>query len=384
MKRHRLIGYMSTFAFVAAGCSAIVSYDGYGDGVHTTDAAIGDGNGGGPPGGDGSSDVTAGDSDLGDVGSDSGDGAPPKKYALVALGGSRHVDGSVVRQTIVEIAPIHDDGTLGTFAVTTPLLAIEDNIGAAAVGSTVVVNDNAQAAAAVVQPDGGLSPWATIANTGHDNPTLAAIGSNVYLAAGTVSDVEIATTWRSTVTAPGVVTSWFSQTALPADGGPREDTVMVAHGSSLFLVGGNINGPELGNYLTANVDNAGAIGAWSFGALPATGDHIRAVVVRDYLILLGGSYPGIADQTVYSAHIDPSGALGAWNQGTDGPTLDGPGFCAHGDYAYLVGGYGALQTDVATVAYANVGANGFPGVWQATSPLSLPRFYMTCVIVEVP
>src|SRR5690349_10919447 len=123
-----LRGLSGALVLGACSCSLLVSYDGY---VGQRDA--------------GGSDGAGADADAFGDGGDGG----PRRHALVVLGG--RVESPAPEHDIdsVEMAPILEDGSLGAFVETTKLPYAISVPAACAVGSSVFLDDESGAAAAV-------------------------------------------------------------------------------------------------------------------------------------------------------------------------------------------------------------------------------------------
>lgn len=394
MKRRVLL-----YAFVAAitgiGCSVLVSYDGYGDGVRGDDGGGTDGtiaadgdttNEGG--GGDSSTSDAA---DAGDAAIDALDGGPDgttnKQYAVVLLGGNVYNEaGAGASIANVEYAMINADGTLGPWKPTTSMTDTEDGVGAAAWGSSVFVMDDFGTRVAVMQADGGLSSWTTLASINRNSPQLAAVDGRLYVAGGTVPGGAAAPeVYYAAITGPLSIGAWTPTSALSTvDGGPRNDTLMLVNDRRLYLVGGDHANVDIDSVISAPIDGTGAVGQWTENTpLPTVGDHMRAAFAQGHLTIVGGSLDIAADRSVYTSAVQDGGVLGSWQMGTQHPDVDEPTFFAFASFAYLIGGHQGT-TDLNTVYYAPLQSNGLPGAWQTTSTIKLPRHDATAVVVEVP
>lgn len=401
-------GRFALFAFLlgtgGAGCSLIVSYDGYGDGVRgddggdTTDGTV---TGDGATAGDGSSqgDASEGGTDAADGGGgdasdagDAGDAADAsdagKRYALVVLGGTVIDGGTSSGVTNVEYAMINPDGTLAPFVDGTPLPYAENRIGAAAWGSSIFINDDNGGYAAVMLPDGGMSSWLTIASVARSEARLAAFEGQLYLATGEASnDTEAPEVWRTTITGPQTISGWTATTPLPT-GGPRSESTMVLDPVErrLYLVGGDLNDVDIGSVMSAPIVDGGAVGTWTENtALPGVGDKTRTVIVGRQMTILGGSFDALGDSNVYTATIQAGGTLAAWQLGVDHPApVDDRAYAVHGQFAYLIGG-SSSDVNTGTVHVTTISpVTGFPGTWATTSALKRPRQSMSAVAVELP
>lgn len=391
MKRRFLL-----YAFVAAitgvGCSVLVSYDGYGDGVRGddgggTDGTIGaDGNTTNEGGNGSDASIEAGADATIDALDGGPDGTTNKKYAVVLLGGESYNDAGVAASIAnVEYAMINADGTLGPWITTTPMTDTEDRTGAAAWGSSVFVMDDFGTRVAVMQADGGLSSWTTLASINRNSPQLVALEGRLYVAGGEgPGSVNAPEVYYATITGPLSIGAWTPTSPLSLDGGPRNDTTLLVNNRTLYLVGGDHANVDIASVISAPIDNTGAVGTWTENTpLPTIGDHLRATFAQGHLTIVGGSFDLAADRGVYTSAVQDAGVLGSWQMGSQHPDVDEPTFFAFANYAYLIGGR-AGTTNFNTVYYAPIQANGFPGTWQNTTTIKVPRHDATAVVVEMP
>ena len=395
MKRRALL-YAFIAAAVGVGCSLVVSYDGYGDGVRGDDGGAAE-TGGGTDAttGDGDTANDGGGTDSGSDGSDAAidagpDGSTTKKYALVLLGGERFDDAGVSNSVAnVDIAMINADGTLGPWSAATPMPSTEDAVGAASWGSSIFIMDDFGARSAVVLPDAGLSSWGTIANVNRNSPQLVAVDGRLYVAGGTApGGAEAPEVFYATITGPQTIGAWTATTPLSVvDGGPRNDTTMLAAGKVLYLVGGDHASVDIASILSAPIDNTGAVGQWVENTpLPTVGDKTRTILARGHLTVVGASFEIAGDRDVYTSLIGDGGVLGPWQSGTQHPDVIEPTVAMHNDFVYLISGEPgtARDTDSPAVYYAPIQSNGFPGTWQTTTNVVVPRHNGKAVVVEVP
>jgi hypothetical protein len=281
---------------------------------------------------------------------------------------------------------INGDGTLGAWKLGPPMPAIEDEVGAAAWGSSVFVNDDFGGAAAVMLPDGGMSGWVTTTTVNRSTARLVAIDARLYLATGSNgSGIDLPEVYVAQILAPQTLSGWTATTPLPADGGARNDSTLVASGRTLYVVGGDINDIDSASVLMATVDNAGAEGPWTeVTPLPSGGDHVRALAVQNHVTLLGGSFDVGSARSVFAAPILDGGSLGSWQAGGLHPNLDTPLHAAHAGFAYLLSGSISSGVDTTSTIYAPVSAAGIATAWQTTSAMNVARHSGTAVVVEVP
>jgi hypothetical protein len=391
--RRRLLFASFLVATFGVGCSLIVSYDGFGDGARDDAGAGADGANGtdGNGGGDGSGGTDGSDTDAADASGDALDAGADanKRYAIVLLGGRYYPPDatSSVEIADVEYAMINADGTLGPWKVGPPIPHPEDDVGSAAWGSSIFVADDWGSAAAVMLADGGMSSWSTIGGAGRNNPTVVAVDGTLYLAAGdnVANGVNVPNVLRAQITGPQTIGGWTETTPLPADGGPRDDSKLVASGRTLYLLGGYYMNADMSSVFQGTLDDAGAVASWTeTTALPGPGSLVRAVVAQSHVTILGGSFATLENESVHTSSIQGNGSLGAWQTGIDHPKRDRCPAVVHDNIAYLISGVVGTDLDTPTVIYAPLDANGFPGTWLTTTSINKQRHSASAVVVEVP
>jgi hypothetical protein len=153
----------------------------------------------------------------------------------------------------------------------------------------------------------------------------------------------------------------------------------VAHGRTLYLVGGQHFRPGLGigasnvvYYSRLNAD--GTPGPWAQTTpLPKAAFFLNAALWNGRLYVTGGWNGEGLLPDVYSAPANADGTLGAWRAESPLPE----GVYTHAAAAegtlYVLGGVVNGGSDVRSDVYhASIGADGVLGPWSATSPLPVP------------
>ena len=244
-------------------------------------------------------------------------------------------------QADTQYAPLNNNGTVGSWAVTTSF-----STGRFGQGATVY-NDRLYVA-------GGCS-------TGNCTSFR--------------NDVQIAPINNG---GPGKTWDWGSVTSLPA---ARNTGAAVAYNGYLYAVGGS-NNTNLVEY--APINSNGTLGSWT-ATTNFTTARTRPVVAvyKGYMYVAGGTNAGGTNlNDVQYAPINANGTLGTWNPTTSFPTarLSTAGTIANG-YLYIAGGctsYDGLANTCNTFAndvqYAPINANGTIGSWNSTTSFTTARF----------
>jgi hypothetical protein len=244
--------------------------------------------------------------------------------------------GEAESTTTVLYAPIRVDGTLGSWATTTP----------------------------IVNSGGGIGIHA-----------VAAYGNYLYAGGGNPPGADnVTSTLRfAPINATGSIGAWTNTTPIPGtDGEGLNQFAMIAHNGYLYyLAGRDVNGPNTSTVAFAPINATGSIGAWTQTS-PLTDSRTdpEVAIYGDYIYLSGGgaSGSGYATTTMY-ARINATGSLGAWATAARMPYgIDGFGFVAAGGLLYSYGGYdGTAYRN--QVHFAVIQPNGAPTYHATTTAL---------------
>jgi N-acetylneuraminic acid mutarotase len=253
---------------------------------------------------------------------------------LYVLGG---YNGTVYYSNIW-FAPIHVDGTLGTWTTTTPF------------------------------------------PTGRAFHTSAAYNGYLYVLGGNnggmLNDVQYAP-----LNADGTVGPWVGTTSFPA---PRDWHASAAYKGFLYVIGGYAgSGVVLGDVWVATLNADGTVGTWRAATdLPSVRYAHTAAAYNGFLYVVGGDDLSIPKEEVLYAHIQSDGTLGAW-----GGTVDLPGQRyghtseASNGYLYVVGGDDASGFGYySDVFFAPLQSNGTVGAWSRTLSFTTARVLHGCAV----
>ena len=230
---------------------------------------------------------------------------------VVAYDGYLYLIGGAsggIAQSTVYVAPISDNGTVGSWTATTPLPAAR-------------------------------KAHASFAANGH-----------VYAIGGAdTSNGTSAVAYYARVAADGALDAWQQTTALPA---ARANTASTYLDGFIYLIGGE--GPLDTGHRTAYyapVAADGSIGDWKeTSELPAPRHFATAAALGGYIYLFGGIGTGggqVAD--VFHAPLQADGGLGDWAPNTSFPALRARhATVLASDFVYVIGGV----VDVDTVYFA--------------------------------
>ena len=193
--------------------------------------------------------------------------------------------------------------------------------------------------------DGDLGPWLPLGHPGVAYPVVfgagAVFGSRVVIASGQHSAGGLTFQDRAfiAVLADGGVGP-FDATNLSAGIGSRWRAAFTATPTALVILGGEdlTKGSVKTDAVQVVVpDDAGAVMAFSYNALPEPLSRGAAVVSDNAVVTFGGTASG----KIYAAALTGPSALGGWNQRADGyPNFDNAAVVAR-DSVWLVGGAGS-------------------------------------------
>lgn len=229
-------------------------------------------------------------------------------------------------QSSTYYAPINNDGTIGAWATTTPML------------------------------------WPLIGPVISYNGYLYAIG-------GTIGAFGQVVNYYGKVNSNGTIDSW---SAAANDGASVLGHAVVTYNGYIYKLGGVTN---LGNAVKtvnyAAIGSDGSLGTWSATTqLPRANDQAGAVAYEGYLYYIGGNDANgpLATSTVYSAPINGDGSLGSWSRLSSLPaaTLE-VGTTINNGYVYALGGVNGGGAFSKTGAYAPLNASGTIASWTTIS-----------------
>ncbi len=252
---------------------------------------------------------------------------------LYAFGGAT---GSATVTNSLEYAPIHSNGTIGTWTSTTIPTAVQ-GFGYAAYNGYLYIL-------------GGINSSGTTINT----TDYAQINSN------------------------GSIGGWNPTTVLPA---VNDSFAAAAYNGYLYIFGGeNTNNAD--NYTETDsipINSNGTLGtSWS-SANSGFSSGLRgesAVAYNGYMYILGGDYGGSNVNTVWSATINSGGMLSAWGTTSSFATTRVLlGAVAVNGYMYIAGGYNSTSGLLNDVQVAAINSNGTLSAWAAITSFNTPRVF---------
>jgi len=276
---------------------------------------------------------------------------------LVVLGGNYLPDGSAafVNTDAVDVAALHDDGTIGAWSQAGKTPSPVNSCTATASGSTIYLLDGiyddtakgSQVWSADLSASGTLGPWTSLAPLPKNKDVLY---SDAWVATDSAStlyamDAEL-TGDVAALHAPlsPRFGSWTENDWLPEFLGHPQ---YAFSGAYLYALGGYTaddagKNPVLNAVHGAPIGATGDVGApFLTTALPAATAFGKAAAVDDWVFVVGGKAAvfgsGVAD--VVSASIDATGGLGPW--GKQAPLPQGRTDMAMtlaGDFLYVSGG----------------------------------------------
>jgi N-acetylneuraminic acid mutarotase len=292
---------------------------------------------------------------------------------LYEIGGS--ISGGIT--ATVDYDSINSNGTLGaTWTVTNSLPTASGEATSVAYNGYLYeiggwTNSGATAIVdyAPIDPAGVVSGWT--ATTSLLNPTeyATSVAYNGYLyEIGGYNVAYVADVDRARINADGTLGSWTVTTSLPT---ATDYATSVAYNGYLYEIGGSTSGGITATVEYDSINSNGTLGAtWTATtSLPVSTDIATSVAYNGYLYEIGGSTSGGITATVDYDSINSNGTLGAtWTATTSLPvSTDIATSVAYNGYLYEIGGY--TTTNIVTVDYAPINANGTIGAWTATTSL---------------
>jgi N-acetylneuraminic acid mutarotase len=155
-----------------------------------------------------------------------------------------------------------------------------------------------------------------------------------------------------------------------AAGGSRQGPTSVAYDGHIYVLGGfSTTQGYLNDVQVAPINADGSLGSF-VATTPFSNarDEHSSVVANGFLYVIGGTGAGFLSD-VQVARIQSDGTVGPWSATT---TLPAPrtfhASAAHDNFLYVVGGNNGTS-DVATVLFAPMRADGTLGAWGSTTAL---------------
>lgn len=325
----------------------------------------------------------------------------------------------------IYVANINNDGTLGTWNLSSSVLPVALSVSqifvsksrvyiitGALTSSTVTGNIYS----AVINADGTLGTWETQSgaiSTGYVGGQLIVTNSRIYslgghTAAGTpTSTVSVANVsgglndysayyedtstnymmpgsgkpweqqYQLNATQSGDITGWTAGTAIP---GPFMGTQAVVTKNRVYLLGGGNGTVVTSTVYTTTINADGTLGTWiTTTSLPGILSNCQLIVTKNRVYVLGGlTASGSPTSVVYTAQINSDGTLGSWATGTSLPSvLSHSQAIVTKNRVYLIGGHIGVAA-VSTVYTAPINTDGTLGSWGTGN--SLPAALHGCSV----
>ena len=227
----------------------------------------------------------------------------------------------------VQVAPIHRDGSLGSWKTTSSFKTARYGLAAVAAGGHIYILggqdpgggalDDVQVAE--IHRDGSLGSWQPAgafhgARFDHD---AVVWDGRLYVIGGArteVTDVPNGKSYSSrrfadvqvaAVRADGSLGAWQDTTPLPT---AVNAAAAVASGGRLFVLGGNSGAAYLDSVQTARIARDGRVGEWR--AAPPFADarvSLAAVAAGEYLYVLGGNTAAV--EYLWDVQVAPTSRL---------------------------------------------------------------------------
>ena len=175
----------------------------------------------------------------------------------------------------VEFAPINLDGSLGAWAMTSPLNTPRHRFGFIAANGFLYALGGGKAQVGIgvgrkteyarINPDGTLQPWVDGPDLNVEHPYCGAalLGDRIYVFAGGVHTYFTTAVERAPVNPDGSLGPWTLDTALPSN---RAHMGVAVWGQTVFLAGGYYNNYGAPPYHTSVIYSTaqpdGTLGSW--------------------------------------------------------------------------------------------------------------------------
>ncbi|MBU6141760.1 hypothetical protein KGO95_01400 [Patescibacteria group bacterium] len=193
------------------------------------------------------------------------------------------------------------------------------------------------------------------------------------------------TVYYSKVNSDGTLGAWGTTTALPAT---ASESVVVTAGDYIYVISGQIGGGSSTTVYSAKVNSDGTVGTWGTTTpLPTFRNGAEGAVVNGYVYVISGwDSSSIYQATGYYAKIEPDGGLGAWGNTTSLPSPRGVGaaVASNGDL-YVLGGDCNNCTgsySYSSVYYIHINSDGtMDSAWSSSTnmPANIRNFAATIV-----
>ncbi len=257
---------------------------------------------------------------------------------IYVTGGS---DSGANATSTVSFAQINADGSVGRWATTTPLPAVDTAV-------PVVVNNG------YIYAMGGIDPASS----------------------------ATATVLFAQISATSSVGGWATTTPLPA---ARYFGPAVVNNGYIYIMGGSVTGGALtSTVLFAQISATSSVGRWATTTpLPAVRSQSVAVVNNGYIYVTGGiDVSNFSTATVLFAQISATSSVGRWATTTPLPaSVYEHSAVVNNGYIYVTGGaYTSSENNTSSIFFAQISATSSVGRWINTAPLPLEIINHSSVI----
>ena len=322
--------------------------------------------------------------------------------------GSILIGAGTTSAKTIQIGPSATDTSTTTYNFGTNTAGTQTfNIGStnaatvAAAGTTVSIQGGTGANAISIGTTAAVNQVTIGSTNGASNTTIQGGTANINLLTNSASANIIAKTGTNSVTGFqvqnssnaalfGVDTSGNNLT-LQTNNSPQSGTfsttnamtiartgqATVVSNGYIYSMGSTGSSSPSTSVEFAKLNANGTTGTWATTTtLPATMASTEGIAANGYVYVLGGDNGSVPHDTgvVYYAHVNGDGSLGTWqtssNNFSSNPTSDSCAVTLNG-YAYVIGGsITSFGSQITTVSYAKLNADGSTGTWATTTVLN--------------
>jgi len=265
--------------------------------------------------------------------------------------GGESNSNSILDGVNVFYAQVHNDGTIGSWNLTTPLPdAVTFHAGVVVNGFLYVLGGNHYNPEngifitdivyySKINSDGSLGAWNTTSPLPKNlNFLSASVWNNtIYVAGGGDGSLAVSNVYSAQIQTNGTLSSWTIQSSLPISVYTHAGT---ANGY-LYVLGGTLNNNGIIQsvyYTKINAD--GSLAGWNQTTpLPQPESYFGAIAANGFVFSIVGFNGSTATSSFYIADVNGNGTLGSWASGTSLPELNYQTAIANNNsYIFLTGG----------------------------------------------
>lgn len=335
----------------------------------------------------------------------------------IYLCGGRTSASVAGNSSIVYTAAINENGSLGSWSVTTSLpivlyghqiVQIKNRVYL--IGGQSSTSDMSTIYLAYINDDGTLGNWVTYSSfpTIINAVKVITTKNTMYIFGGAMNNIQSNQLYSCTINSDGSLGTFIRRSDIPI---PTNWHLAFITSSRIYLVAGH-NGTafdnliysapfagglndyskyydfdEVPNYLEPgsgrpweqqyqiNNTQTDDINDWSFGtAFPIQINVPACIVTKNRVYILGGISGTTTISTGYTAPINSDGTLGAWVAAGSLPTIRHyPSVIVTKNRVYIIGGHDGTST-LSTIITANINFDGTLGTWSATTSLPVALY----------